>query len=105
MGVCCGIKLMALLIFLLDWWLIRTRQNAEKKEAALTVGEVVNSIISLDKREFELFFVRFCNVECFAMFTSPAYLHNKVRKAFSNGFEMGEEEKGLFLGSRHFDVI
>ena len=50
-GVCCGIKLMALLIFLLDWWLIRNRQNAEKKEAALTVGEVVNSIISLDKRK------------------------------------------------------
>jgi hypothetical protein len=36
-------------IFLVDWWLIRHRQNAEKKNAALTVGEVVNSIISLDK--------------------------------------------------------
>ncbi len=50
-GVCCFIKLLSLFIFLADWWLIRNRQNAEKKEAALTVGEVVNSIISLDKRE------------------------------------------------------
>ena len=53
-GVCCFIKLLSLAIFLVDWWLIRNRQNAEKKNAALTVGEVVNSIISLDKREFRL---------------------------------------------------
>ena len=59
-GVCCGIKLMALLIFLLDWWLIRNRQNAEKKEAALTVGEVVNSIISLDKRKNRVIFRASC---------------------------------------------
>ena len=50
-GVCCGIKVLSVIIFLLDWWLIRRRQNSEKKNAALTVGEVVNSIISLDKRE------------------------------------------------------
>ncbi len=43
--------MLSLAIFLVDWWLIRNRQNAEKKNAALTVGEVVNSIISLDKRE------------------------------------------------------
>lgn len=52
MGVCCVIKVLSVIIFLIDWWLIRNRQNAEKKSAALTVGEVVNSIISLDKREF-----------------------------------------------------
>ena len=50
-GVCCGIKVLSVAIFLIDWWLIRQRQNAEKKQSALTVGEVVNSIISLDKRE------------------------------------------------------
>ena len=48
-GVCCGIKVVSCLIFLLDYWLIRKRQNAEKKQAHLTMGEVVNSIISLDK--------------------------------------------------------
>jgi len=48
-GVCCGIKVLSVVIFIIDWWLIRKRQNAEKKQSALTVGEVVNSIISLDK--------------------------------------------------------
>ena len=50
-GVCCGIKVLSVAIFIIDWWLIRQRQNAEKKQSALTVGEVVNSIISLDKSE------------------------------------------------------
>ena len=40
---------MSVLTFLLDWWLIRKRENAEKKQTAMTMGEVVNSIISLDK--------------------------------------------------------
>ena len=52
-GVCCGIKVVSCLIFLLDYWLIRKRQNAEKKQAHLTMGEVVNSIISLDKRKLK----------------------------------------------------
>lgn len=43
---------MSVIIFLIDWWLIKNRQNAEKKQNALTVGEVVNSIISLDKCKF-----------------------------------------------------
>ncbi len=49
-GVCAFIKVCSMLIFILDWWLIRNRQRSEKKEkAAMTVGEAVNSIISLDK--------------------------------------------------------
>eukprot|EP00093_Oithona_nana_P005745 05745.XXX_182220_189329_1 [CDS] Oithona nana genome sequencing. len=52
-GVCCGIKVLSVLTFLLDWWLIRRREQSEKKENAMTVGEVVNSIISLDKTLFE----------------------------------------------------
>merc|ERR1719150_1624471 len=48
-GVCCGIKVASVLTFLLDWWLIRKRENAEKKQKSMTVGEIVNSIISLDK--------------------------------------------------------
>ena len=35
--------------FLLDWYLIKRRESSEKKQTAMTVGEVVNSIISLDK--------------------------------------------------------
>ncbi len=49
--MCCGIKILSMLTFIVDWWLIRQRQKAEKKHAVLTVGEVVNSIISLDKRK------------------------------------------------------
>jgi hypothetical protein len=48
-GVCCGIKVLSVLTFLLDWYLIKRRETSEKKQTALTVGEVVNSIISLDK--------------------------------------------------------
>lgn len=51
-GVCCVIKIISVIIFLIDWWLIRQRQQTEKKANVLTVGEVVNSIISLDKRKF-----------------------------------------------------
>ena len=54
-GVCCGIKVLSVLTFLLDWWLIKRRETSEKKQTALTVGEVVNSIISLDKRKFSIF--------------------------------------------------
>ena len=53
--MCCGIKFLSVFIFLIDWWLIRQRQNAEKKQSALTVGEVVNSIISLDKCKTYIF--------------------------------------------------
>jgi len=48
-GVCCGIKVLSCIIFCIDWWLIKRRQDAEKKQSAMTVGEIVNSIISLDK--------------------------------------------------------
>merc|ERR1719384_2885618 len=48
-GVCCGIKVLSVLTFLLDWYLIKRREDVEKKQKTLTVGEVVNSIISLDK--------------------------------------------------------
>merc|ERR1712223_2226169 len=48
-GVCCGIKVLSVLTFLLDWYLIKRRVDVEKKQTAMTMGEVVNSIISLDK--------------------------------------------------------
>lgn len=51
-GVCCGIKVLSVLTFLLDWYLIKRRESSEKKQTAMTVGEVVNSIISLDKCKF-----------------------------------------------------
>merc|ERR1719150_2806069 len=48
-GICAGIKVIASLIFFLDWWLIRRRERHEKMAEGLTVGELVNSVVSLDK--------------------------------------------------------
>jgi len=52
-GICAGIKVLASLIFFLDWWLIRRRERQEEAAGGLTVGELVNSVVSLDKIVFE----------------------------------------------------
>ena len=49
-GVCSGLKVAAGLLFFLDWLLICWRHKKESdKPPALTVGEIVSSIISLDR--------------------------------------------------------
>ena len=48
-GLCAGIKILALALFLIDWWLVRRRKKMEDKMPTLTVNEIVGSIISLDK--------------------------------------------------------
>lgn len=50
-GLCAGIKILALALFLIDWWLVRRRKQLEDKLPTLTVNELVGSIISLDKCE------------------------------------------------------
>ncbi|XP_067008279.2 solute carrier organic anion transporter family member 3A1 [Anabrus simplex] len=47
-GICAGIKILALALFLVDWWLVRRRRQMEE-QGALTVNDLVGSIISLDK--------------------------------------------------------
>jgi organic anion transporter 3A len=47
-GICAGIKILALALFLVDWWLVRRRHQLEE-QATMTVGDLVGSIISLDK--------------------------------------------------------
>ncbi|GLG98073.1 Solute carrier organic anion transporter family member [Gryllus bimaculatus] len=47
-GICAGIKILALALFLVDWWFVRRRRQLEE-QAALTVNDLVGSIISLDK--------------------------------------------------------
>lgn len=47
-GICAGIKILALALFLVDWWLVRRRRQLEE-QATMTIGDVVGSIISLDK--------------------------------------------------------
>ncbi|KAK9737336.1 Organic Anion Transporter Polypeptide (OATP) family [Popillia japonica] len=47
-GLCGGIKILALGIFMIDWWLVRRRKQLEKTDV-ITANEIVGSIISLDK--------------------------------------------------------
>lgn len=49
-AICSGLKVAAGLLFFLDWLLITWRHKRELKEAPpLTVGEIVSSIVSLDR--------------------------------------------------------
>ncbi|CAG0883537.1 unnamed protein product [Darwinula stevensoni] len=47
-GICAGIKVASMLVFLCDWLLVR-RQYKLDMGGSMTVGEIVNSIVSLDK--------------------------------------------------------
>lgn len=47
-GLCTGIKVVALSIFIVDWWLVRNRKHLDKLDP-LSANEVVGSIVSLDK--------------------------------------------------------
>jgi len=70
-----------MLIFILDWWLIRNRQRSEKKEkAAMTVGEAVNSIISLDKCKIKLR----CDERFTHAFTACGCVFNEITMVGSN---------------------
>ncbi|BES92605.1 Organic anion [Nesidiocoris tenuis] len=50
-GLCAGIKLLALSLFLVDWWLVRRRTHLDESVPPLTITDLVTSgsIISLDK--------------------------------------------------------
>lgn len=47
-GLCAGIKILALGIFLTDWWLVRRRKQLDE-DKVISASEIVGSIISLDK--------------------------------------------------------
>ncbi|XP_055644980.1 solute carrier organic anion transporter family member 5A1 [Toxorhynchites rutilus septentrionalis] len=47
-GLCASIKIIALVIFIIDWWLVRRRKMLDKLNP-LSANELVGSIISLDK--------------------------------------------------------
>lgn len=49
-GVCSGLKVASGLLFFLDWFLISRRERKELQQPpALTLGEIMSSIISLDR--------------------------------------------------------
>lgn len=47
-GLCTGIKVVALSIFIVDWWLVRNRKHLDKLDP-MSANDVVGSIVSLDK--------------------------------------------------------
>lgn len=52
-GLCASIKMVALAIFAVDWWLVRRRKHMEYLPP-LNTNQVVGSIISLDKCKFHV---------------------------------------------------
>ncbi|XP_055907129.1 solute carrier organic anion transporter family member 5A1 isoform X2 [Eupeodes corollae] len=48
-GLCAFVKIVALAIFMVDWWLVRRRKQLDKLKPLNTNELVVGSIISLDK--------------------------------------------------------
>lgn len=68
-GLCASIKIVALAIFMIDWWLVRRRKSLEKLPQ-ITTGDLVGSIISLDKCKISSVQFSFCEI----MFTEPNFL-------------------------------
>ncbi|KRG03279.1 solute carrier organic anion transporter family member 5A1 isoform X2 [Drosophila mojavensis] len=48
-GLCASVKLVALFIFIVDWWLVRRRKQLEKMKPLNASDPIIGSIISLDK--------------------------------------------------------
>ncbi|XP_016941807.3 solute carrier organic anion transporter family member 3A1 [Drosophila suzukii] len=48
-GLCASVKLVALFIFMVDWWLVRRRKQLEKMKPLNASDPIIGSIISLDK--------------------------------------------------------
>nr|NP_609293.2 organic anion transporting polypeptide 30B, isoform B [Drosophila melanogaster]NP_723463.1 organic anion transporting polypeptide 30B, isoform A [Drosophila melanogaster]NP_995668.1 organic anion transporting polypeptide 30B, isoform C [Drosophila melanogaster]AAF52781.2 organic anion transporting polypeptide 30B, isoform A [Drosophila melanogaster]AAN10695.1 organic anion transporting polypeptide 30B, isoform B [Drosophila melanogaster]AAS64664.1 organic anion transporting polypeptide 30B, len=48
-GLCASVKLIALVIFMVDWWLVRRRKQLEKMKPLNASDPIIGSIISLDK--------------------------------------------------------
>lgn len=50
-GLCASIKILALGIFTVDWWLVRRRKQLDET-GVITATEIVGSVISLDKCKY-----------------------------------------------------
>ncbi|XP_011292792.2 solute carrier organic anion transporter family member 4A1 isoform X1 [Musca domestica] len=48
-GLCATVKIVALVIFIIDWWLVRRRKQLDKTKPLNPSDPVIGSIISLDK--------------------------------------------------------
>uniref|UniRef100_A0A1S4GZ17 Uncharacterized protein n=1 Tax=Anopheles gambiae TaxID=7165 RepID=A0A1S4GZ17_ANOGA len=86
-GLCASIKIIALVIFIIDWWLVRRRKNLDKMNP-LSTNELVGSIISLDK-----------------LFEEKSTLDENIAVPFNgeciSGDALAENNKRILVASRH----
>ncbi|XP_035911156.1 solute carrier organic anion transporter family member 4A1 [Anopheles stephensi] len=86
-GLCASIKIIALVIFIIDWWLVRRRKNMDKLNP-LSTNELVGSIISLDK-----------------LFEEKSTLDESIAVPFNgeciSGDALAENNKRILVASRH----
>ncbi|XP_053661758.1 solute carrier organic anion transporter family member 4A1 [Anopheles marshallii] len=86
-GLCASIKIIALVIFIIDWWLVRRRKNLDKMNP-LSTNELVGSIISLDK-----------------LFEEKSTLDESIAVPFNgeciSGDALAENNKRILVASRH----
>ncbi|XP_050076615.1 solute carrier organic anion transporter family member 4C1 [Anopheles maculipalpis] len=86
-GLCASIKIIALVIFIIDWWLVRRRKNMDKMNP-LSTNELVGSIISLDK-----------------LFEEKSTLDESIMVPFNgeciSGDALAENNKRILVASRH----
>uniref|UniRef100_A0AAG5DHK4 Kazal-like domain-containing protein n=1 Tax=Anopheles atroparvus TaxID=41427 RepID=A0AAG5DHK4_ANOAO len=86
-GLCASIKIVALAIFIIDWWLVRRRKNLDKLNP-LSTNELVGSIISLDK-----------------LFEEKSTLDDNAVIPFNgeciSGDALAENNKRILIASRH----
>ncbi|XP_053672236.1 solute carrier organic anion transporter family member 4C1 [Anopheles nili] len=86
-GLCASIKIIALVIFIIDWWLVRRRKNLDKLNP-MSTNELVGSIISLDK-----------------LFEEKAAMDENTAVPFNgeciSGDALAENNKRILIAGRH----
>ena len=74
-GLCASVKIIALAIFMIDWWLVRRRKQLDKMKPLNAADPIIGSIISLDKRRI---FINDFSVRLYSNFLF--FLHSFRRK-------------------------
>lgn len=71
-------KIIALAIFAIDWWLVRRRRQMDKLKPLNVNDPVIGSIISLDKCKFNTSFFNKINIELFIILLIFIFMYNFV---------------------------
>ncbi|XP_063220390.1 solute carrier organic anion transporter family member 5A1 [Bacillus rossius redtenbacheri] len=99
-GICAGIKTLALAMFAVDWWLVRQRLHSENQHQ-LTLGELIGSIISLDKLFEENPAGMLRSVSLLPSLTTKAHLSQNVQsRSLPRNQDINMKTIGVH-GSRH----